>query len=60
MDPLVFGLIAVAAVLHVTWNVLVKTSGDPLRALSVGMVIGAVVLVPIATASSVAVPRASG
>jgi drug/metabolite transporter (DMT)-like permease len=48
VDPLVFGLIAVAAVLHVTWNVLVKTSGDPLRALSVGMVIGAVVLAPIA------------
>lgn len=48
MDPLVFGLIAVAAVLHVTWNVLVKTSGDPLRALSVGMVVGAIVLAPIA------------
>ena len=48
MDPLVFGLIAVAAVLHVTWNVLVKTSGDPLRAASVGMALGAVVLTPIA------------
>ncbi|HEV8490077.1 MAG TPA: hypothetical protein VGQ58_09855 [Candidatus Limnocylindrales bacterium] len=49
MDPLVFGLIAGAAVLHVTWNVLVKTSGDPLRAASVGMALGAVVLTPIAT-----------
>ncbi|MDQ2965389.1 MAG: hypothetical protein M3R57_06040 [Chloroflexota bacterium] len=48
MDPLVFGLIAVAAVLHVTWNVLVKTSGDPLRAAGVGMVLGAVVLTPLA------------
>jgi drug/metabolite transporter (DMT)-like permease len=48
VDPLVFGLIAVAAVLHVTWNVLVKTSGDPLRAASVGMALGAVVLTPIA------------
>jgi drug/metabolite transporter (DMT)-like permease len=49
VDPLVFGLIAGAAVLHVTWNVLVKTSGDPLRAASVGMALGAVVLTPIAT-----------
>lgn len=48
MDPLVYGLIAVAAVLHVTWNVLVKTSGDPLRAAAVGMTVGAVVLAPLA------------
>jgi len=48
VDPLVYGLIAVAAVLHVTWNVLVKTSGDPLRAAAVGMTVGAVVLAPLA------------
>ena len=48
MDPLVYGLIAIAAVLHVTWNVLVKTSGDPLRAAAVGMTVGAVVLAPLA------------
>jgi multidrug transporter EmrE-like cation transporter len=48
VDPLVFGLIAVAAVLHVTWNVLVKTSGEPLRAAGVGMVLGAIVLTPLA------------
>jgi drug/metabolite transporter (DMT)-like permease len=57
VDPLVFGLIAVAAVLHVTWNVLVKTSGDPLRAAGVGMALGAVVLTPIATAGWFAIGR---
>ena len=57
MDPLVFGLIAVAAILHVTWNVLVKTSGDPLRAAGVGMVLGAVVLTPLAIAGWFAIGR---
>jgi uncharacterized membrane protein len=46
VDPLVFGLIAVAAVLHVTWNVLLKTAGEPLRAATVGMIAGAFVLIP--------------
>jgi uncharacterized membrane protein len=46
VDPVVFGLIAVAAVLHVTWNVLLKTAGEPLRAATVGMVAGALVLIP--------------
>jgi uncharacterized membrane protein len=46
VDPLVFGLIAIAAVLHVTWNVLLKTAGEPLRAATVGMIAGAVVLIP--------------
>lgn len=57
MDPLVFGLIAVAAILHVTWNVLVKTSDDPLRAAGVGMVLGAVVLTPLAIAGWFAIGR---
>jgi drug/metabolite transporter (DMT)-like permease len=47
VDPIVFGLVAVAAVLHVTWNVLLKTAGEPLRAATVGMVAGAIVLIPI-------------
>jgi drug/metabolite transporter (DMT)-like permease len=55
VDPLVFGLIAVAAVLHVSWNVLVKTSGDPLRAAGVGMALGAVVLTPLAIVGWVAI-----
>ena len=48
MDPLVFVLIAGAAVLHVTWNVLLKTAGDPLRAAVVGMTTAAAVLCPTA------------
>ena len=48
MDPLVFVLVAGAAVLHVTWNVLLKTAGDPLRAAAVGMGTAAVVICPAA------------
>jgi drug/metabolite transporter (DMT)-like permease len=57
VDPLVYGLIAVAAILHVTWNVLVKTSGDPLRAAAVGMTVGAVVLAPLAIVGWFAIGR---
>lgn len=46
MDPLVFGLIAGAAILHVAWNVLLKTAGDPLRAAGIGMASGAAIVVP--------------
>jgi uncharacterized membrane protein len=46
VDPVVFALIAIAAVLHVTWNVLLKTAGEPLRAATVGMIAGAIVLIP--------------
>ncbi len=48
MDPFVFVLVAGAAVLHVTWNVLLKTAGDPLRAAAVGMVTAAAVICPAA------------
>ena len=48
MDPLVFVLVAGAAVLHVTWNILLKTAGDPLRAAGVGMATAAAVLCPTA------------
>ena len=48
MDPLVFALVAGAAVLHVAWNVLLKTAGDPLRAAAVGMTAAAAVIVPAA------------
>ena len=47
MDPVVFALIAIAAVLHVTWNVLLKTAGEPLRAATIGMLAGAAVLIPV-------------
>jgi drug/metabolite transporter (DMT)-like permease len=46
VEPAVFALIAVAAALHVTWNVLLKTAGDPLAAATASMVIGTVFLVP--------------
>jgi uncharacterized membrane protein len=48
VDPLVFALIAGAAVLHVAWNVLLKTAGDPLRAAAIGMTAAAAVIVPAA------------
>jgi drug/metabolite transporter (DMT)-like permease len=48
VDPLVFILVAGAAVLHVTWNVLLKTAGDPLRAAAVGMGTAAAVICPVA------------
>lgn len=48
MDPIVFGLVAGAAVLHVTWNILLKTAGDPLRAAAVGMGTAAMVICPLA------------
>jgi uncharacterized membrane protein len=48
VDPFVFVLVAGAAVLHVTWNVLLKTAGDPLRAAGVGMATAAAVLCPTA------------
>lgn len=31
VDPLIIGLVAISAVLHVAWNVRLKTAGDPLR-----------------------------
>jgi uncharacterized membrane protein len=48
VDPLVFVLVAGAAVLHVTWNVLLKTAGDPLRAAAIGMATAAAVICPAA------------
>jgi multidrug transporter EmrE-like cation transporter len=50
VDPLVFVLVGVAAVIHVAWNVLLKTSGDPLRAATIGMATGAAIVVPVAIA----------
>ena len=46
MSPIVFVLVAGAAVLHVVWNVLLKTAGDPLRAAAVGMGTAAILLCP--------------
>ena len=57
MDPVVFILVAAAAVLHVTWNVLLKTAGDPLRAAATGMGTAALVICPLALAIWLATGR---
>ncbi|HYH93740.1 MAG TPA: DMT family transporter [Candidatus Saccharimonadales bacterium] len=46
MDPLIIALVALSAVLHVAWNVRLKTAGDPLRAATVGMLAATVGIVP--------------
>ena len=46
MEPFVVGLVAVAAVLHVAWNVRLKTAGDPLRAATIGMLAASIGIVP--------------
>ncbi len=50
MSPLIIGLVAISAVLHVAWNVRLKTAGDPLRAATVGMLAGGLVIVPAGVA----------
>lgn len=57
VEPFAFALVAAAAVLHVTWNVVIKTAGDPLRASTVGMAASAIALVPAAVAGWVAIGR---
>ncbi|HEX5149200.1 MAG TPA: EamA family transporter [Candidatus Limnocylindrales bacterium] len=46
MSPLIVGLVAVAAVLHVAWNVRLKTAGDPLRTATIGMLAASIGIVP--------------
>ena len=48
MPALAIALVLVAAVLHAGWNVLLKTSGDPLRTAVRLQAIGTAVLVPVA------------
>jgi drug/metabolite transporter (DMT)-like permease len=57
VDPLVFGLVALAATMHVTWNVIVKTAGDPLRAATLGNVAAAIVIGPVAAIGWLVVGR---
>ena len=51
MDPFVIALVTVSALLHVAWNVRLKTAGDPLRAASVGMLAGSRGIVPAGIAA---------
>jgi uncharacterized membrane protein len=46
VDPLIIGLVALSAILHVAWNVRLKTSGDPLRAATIGMLAASFGIVP--------------
>lgn len=51
MEPWVIALVAVSAVLHLAWNVRLKTAGDPLRAATVGMLAASVGIVPAGIAA---------
>ncbi len=51
MDPFVIAIVAVSAVLHVSWNVRLKTAGDPLRAATIGMAAATFVIVPVGIAA---------
>ncbi len=57
MPPLAVALVLVAAVLHAGWNVLLKTSGDPLRTAVRLQAIGTTVLVPLGVVTWLAVGR---
>ncbi len=57
MPPFALGLIAVAAVLHAGWNVLLKTSGDTLLTSARLQAIGTLILGPIAVVAWVATGR---
>ncbi|MEO8571650.1 MAG: EamA family transporter, partial [Chloroflexota bacterium] len=47
MTPFIVGLVAISAVLHLAWNVRLKTAGDPLRAATIGMLAASVGIVPL-------------
>ncbi len=47
MEPWVIALVAVSAVLHLAWNVRLKTAGDPLRAATIGMLAASIGIVPL-------------
>ena len=51
MEPIVIVLVAGSAVLHVAWNVRLKTAGDPLTTAAIGLVVGAFVIVPVGAAA---------
>lgn len=50
MDSIALACVLVSAVMHATWNILLKTAGDPLRTATAGMVTASIVLVPAAAA----------
>ncbi|MHB8959468.1 MAG: EamA family transporter [Candidatus Limnocylindrales bacterium] len=48
MDSIALACVLVSAFMHATWNILLKTAGDPLRTATVGMIAASVVVVPAA------------
>ena len=48
MPPAILLLLLLAAVMHATWNILLKTASDPLRTAGRGMLVGAGALIPLA------------
>ena len=46
MDSIALACVLASAVLHATWNILLKTAGDPLRTATVGMIAAFCVLLP--------------
>jgi uncharacterized membrane protein len=51
VDAFVVALVVVSAAMHVTWNVRLKAAGDTLRAATIGMIAGAVAIVPLGIAA---------
>ncbi len=51
MDPFVIAVVALSALLHVAWNVRLKTAEEPLRAATVCMLAATVGIVPIGVAA---------
>ena len=46
MDTLALACVLVSAVMHASWNILLKTAGDPLRTATAGMVTASALLLP--------------
>ncbi len=63
-DPFVVGLVLLAALMHASWNAIVKTGGDGLSMFVLikapTMVIGAVVLAVVGLPNPASIPYAIG
>jgi drug/metabolite transporter (DMT)-like permease len=59
VDPLALAFIAIAAVMHAAWNILLKTAGDPLRTATAGVVAASAALIPLVLISWLALGRPS-
>jgi drug/metabolite transporter (DMT)-like permease len=57
VTPAVLGIVAVSALLHAAWNVLLKTTGDPLRTSGRLLASSAAVYLPVAIVAWVIVGR---